>query len=51
MSRLNLTDLIESGAHFGHLTRRWNPKNEKIYFHGKKRDSHNRPEKNPESYR
>ncbi len=32
MSRLNLTDLIESGAHFGHLTRRWNPKMKKYIF-------------------
>lgn len=26
MAKLELTTLIESGAHFGHLTRRWNPK-------------------------
>ena len=26
MSKIELTQLIESGAHFGHLTRRWNPK-------------------------
>ncbi len=26
MAKVNLTQLIESGAHFGHLTRRWNPK-------------------------
>jgi small subunit ribosomal protein S2 len=26
MSKVELTSLIESGAHFGHLTRRWNPK-------------------------
>jgi len=26
MSKVELTQLIESGAHFGHLTRRWNPK-------------------------
>ena len=26
MAKVELTSLIESGAHFGHLTRRWNPK-------------------------
>ncbi|RMD47903.1 MAG: 30S ribosomal protein S2 [Ignavibacteria bacterium] len=26
MPRVELTQLIEAGAHFGHLTRRWNPK-------------------------
>lgn len=26
MAKVELTRLIESGAHFGHLTRRWNPK-------------------------
>jgi len=26
MSKVELTTLIEAGAHFGHLTRRWNPK-------------------------
>jgi small subunit ribosomal protein S2 len=26
MEKVDLTQLIESGAHFGHLTRRWNPK-------------------------
>jgi len=26
MAKVDLTTLIESGAHFGHLTRRWNPK-------------------------
>lgn len=26
MNRIDITSLIEAGAHFGHLTRRWNPK-------------------------
>ncbi|MBK8945143.1 MAG: 30S ribosomal protein S2 [Ignavibacteriae bacterium] len=26
MAKIELTKLIEAGAHFGHLTRRWNPK-------------------------
>ncbi|MFV1980046.1 MAG: 30S ribosomal protein S2 [Rhodothermia bacterium] len=26
MNRLSIEDLVRSGAHFGHLTRRWNPK-------------------------
>ena len=26
MKKIDVTQLIEAGAHFGHLTRRWNPK-------------------------
>jgi len=26
MKKIDITQLIEAGAHFGHLTRRWNPK-------------------------
>ncbi len=29
---LTIEQLLESGAHFGHLTRRWNPKMEKFIF-------------------
>lgn len=32
MSRVELTELIASGAHFGHLTRRWNPKMKPFIF-------------------
>jgi small subunit ribosomal protein S2 len=32
MSRVQLTELIEAGAHFGHLTRRWNPKMKPFIF-------------------
>jgi len=32
MSRVQLTELIEAGAHFGHLTRRWNPKMKPYIF-------------------
>lgn len=32
MSKVQLTELIESGAHFGHLTRRWNPKMKSFIF-------------------
>jgi small subunit ribosomal protein S2 len=32
MPRVELTQLIESGAHFGHLTRRWNPKMKPYIF-------------------
>ncbi|MDP3443720.1 MAG: 30S ribosomal protein S2, partial [Ignavibacteria bacterium] len=32
MPRVELTELIESGAHFGHLTRRWNPKMKPYIF-------------------
>lgn len=32
MSKVELTALIEAGAHFGHLTRRWNPKMKPYIF-------------------
>ena len=32
MTKVELTQLIESGAHFGHLTRRWNPKMKPFIF-------------------
>ena len=32
MKKVDLTQLIESGAHFGHLTRRWNPKMKPYIF-------------------
>jgi small subunit ribosomal protein S2 len=32
MSTVELTHLIEAGAHFGHLTRRWNPKMKPFIF-------------------
>src|SRR4030042_6943268 len=32
MSKLDFTQLIEAGAHFGHLTRRWNPKMKPYIF-------------------
>lgn len=32
MPKVKLTQLIEAGAHFGHLTRRWNPKMKPYIF-------------------
>ena len=32
MSNVELTQLIQAGAHFGHLTRRWNPKMKSYIF-------------------
>ena len=32
MKKIDLTQLIEAGAHFGHLTRRWNPKMKPYIF-------------------
>lgn len=37
--RISLEELIKSGAHFGHQSRRWNPKMEK-YLHGVKDGVH-----------
>lgn len=32
MNKVDLTTLVEAGAHFGHLTRRWNPKMKPYIF-------------------
>ncbi len=32
MARLQIEDLLKAGAHFGHLTRRWNPKMKPYIF-------------------
>jgi small subunit ribosomal protein S2 len=32
LKKIDLTQLIEAGAHFGHLTRRWNPKMKPFIF-------------------
>ena len=32
MPSLQIEDLLKSGAHFGHLTRRWNPKMKPYIF-------------------
>ncbi|MCC7493620.1 MAG: 30S ribosomal protein S2 [Fimbriimonadaceae bacterium] len=39
MSRVSMKDLLEAGAHFGHLTRRWNPKM-KQYIYGERNGIH-----------
>ena len=36
MAKIELSKLIEAGAHFGHLTRRWNPKMKPYIFMEKK---------------
>ena len=32
MSKVQIEDLLLAGSHFGHLTRRWNPKMRKYIF-------------------
>ena len=32
MAKIQIEDLLLAGAHFGHLTRRWNPKMKKYIF-------------------
>ena len=32
MAQPQLQDLLEAGAHFGHQTRRWNPKMRRFIF-------------------
>ena len=37
--KISLEDLLESGAHFGHQSRRWNPKMEE-YIYGSENGVH-----------
>ena len=39
MARVSMKDLLEAGSHFGHLTRRWNPKM-KSYIYGERNGIH-----------
>ncbi|HEX5033754.1 MAG TPA: 30S ribosomal protein S2, partial [bacterium] len=39
MENLSMQDLLEAGMHFGHLTRRWNPKM-KPYIYGVRNGVH-----------
>ena len=39
MPIISLSDALEAGVHFGHVTRRWNPKMEK-YIYGKREGIH-----------
>ena len=32
MAEVNIRDLLEAGTHFGHQTRRWNPKMRQFIF-------------------
>ena len=32
MARVSITELLEAGVHFGHQTRRWNPKMRRFIF-------------------
>src|SRR5690554_3774104 len=32
MSNISMNDLLEAGVHFGHLTRKWNPKMKQYIF-------------------
>ena len=36
MAVVSISNLLEAGVHFGHQTKRWNPKNEGIYLHNKR---------------
>ena len=44
MAVISMKQLLEAGVHFGHQTRRWNPKMDKYIF--KKRYLHYRLTKN-----
>ena len=45
MSVITMKGLLEAGVHFGHQTRRWNPKDGRVHFYRKKWYLHYRPSK------
>ena len=45
MSVISMKQLLEAGVHFGHQTRRWNPKMAKYIF-TERNGIYNRPTKN-----
>ena len=36
MSVISMKQLLEAGVHFGHQTRRWNPKMARVHLHREK---------------
>ena len=49
MAVVSMKQLLEAGVHFGHQTRRWNPKMKKVHLFGKERYSYYRPATDPYS--
>ena len=45
MSVISMKQLLEAGVHFGHQTRRWNPKMAEYIYTERKRHLHYRPAK------
>ncbi|MFD8814435.1 30S ribosomal protein S2, partial [Streptomyces sp. NPDC059627] len=41
MAVVTMRELLESGVHFGHQTRRWNPKNYRVIFTDRKPQKNN----------
>ena len=42
MSVISMKQLLEAGVHFGHQTRRWNPKMAPVHLHREKWYLHHR---------
>ncbi len=45
MAVISMKQLLEAGVHFGHQTRRWNPKMTRLHLHRAQRHLHHRPAK------
>ena len=44
--KVNIRDLLEAGAHFGHKTKYWNPKMQDFIYGDRNWDSYNQSRKN-----
>ena len=50
MTTLSMRELLEAGAHFGHQTRFWSPKNGTVHFRFPQQDSHHQSRKTVEGF-
>ena len=42
MANLDIKELLDSGVHFGHLTRKWNPNMANVHLHTERNGVHHR---------
>ena len=47
MAAIQMKELLEAGVHFGHQTKRWNPKMKKYIFGAREQHLHHRPAEDP----
>ena len=51
MSNITMKELLEAGVHFGHQTKRWNPKMKRVHLRRAQRHLHHRPAEDAQALR